>query len=246
MATEDAGAEHSDRSRESVIDVIVSLADSLVQGFQAERLLQQLADACLEHLAVDAAGVLLADIDGTLRAVAGASRESRQRELLDAATGQGPSRESYERCEEVVEHDLGAARSRWPDLAATAARTGVVAAYGFPLRLRERTTGGLGLFQTADRRPLLGRDLRTARAFADIATIALLHDELHRRADAQVEQLEHALRSRVVIEQAKGMLAERLSITPLEAFNRIRRHARHRNLRLHAVAAAVVEGKLTP
>jgi GAF domain-containing protein len=227
-----------------VIATFVELSDSLVADFDVDDTLQLLAERCVEVLAVDAAGVMLAMQPGQLHAVAATSRDMRQLEIFEVAAAEGPSYAAYVSCEPVVEHDLAAAEARWPRFASRALALGFASAHGFPLRLRGRAVGALNLFQNQGRAPLTDADVAVAQGFADIAAISLLQDELSQGTRTTVEQLSHALSARVSVEQAKGVLAERLGVSPQEAFERLRKHARDRNRKVHDVSRDVVAGRL--
>lgn len=232
-------------SREQrLIETFTGFADTLVGDFDADELLHVLADRCVELLAVDAAGVMLAMQPGQLRAAAATSRSMEQLEVFEVAATEGPSYEAYTSGQAVVEHHLATAEARWPQFVGRARRLGFAAAYGFPLRLRERTVGALNLFQTARRRRLADPDAEVARGFADIAAIALIQEELLHQSETKVGQLNYALAARVVTEQAKGILAERLALTPQDAFERLRKHARDHNRKVHDVAQDVVDGRV--
>lgn len=232
-------------SREQrVVETFVELADSLVGEFDPDELLHTLAERCVELLDVDAAGVMLAMATEQLEAVAASGRDMRQLEIFEVAVAEGPSHLAYSSCQPVVEHDLRSAEARWPQFVPRALELGFVAAHGFPLRLRDRTIGALNLFQIEGRARLGDDERRMAQGFADVAAISLIQDELTRQASRVQQQLEHALSARVVIEQAVGMLAERLSIAPPQAFQRLRKHARDRNRRLRDVARDVLDGRI--
>jgi GAF domain-containing protein len=227
-----------------VIETFVELADTLVGDFDADELLHVLAERCVELLDVDAAGVMLAMQPGQLQAVAATSRDMHQLEIFEVAAAEGPSHAAYVAGAPVVEHDLRTVRARWPEFAKRALDLGFVAAHGFPLRLRERTVGALNLFQSERRVRLGDADVLVAQGFADVAAISLIQAELAGHSLTTVAQLEHALSARLVTEQAKGILAERLALTPQQVFERLRRHARDHNRKVHDVAGDVVEGRL--
>lgn len=232
-------------SREQrVIETFVHLADTLVNDFDEDELLHMLAERCVELLDVDAAAVMLAMRPGELRAVAATSRDMRQLEIFEVAAAEGPSYDAYAGGAAVVEQDLAAAQPRWPQFTARALELGFAAAHGFPLRLRERTIGALNVFQGEGRARLSDADMDVAQGFADAAAISLIQDELAGQAEATVGQLSHALTSRVLTEQAKGILAERLGLSAQQAFERLRRHARDHNRKIRDVAGDVIDGRL--
>lgn len=227
-----------------LIETFVYLADTLVADADADALLHTLVARCVELLDADAAGVMLALGEQGLRAVAASSRDMSQLEIFEVAVKEGPSYDAYATGRPVAVHDLRGAEQRWPTFVPRAQALGFHAAYGVALRLRERTIGSLNLFQGAGRRPLEDADARVAQGFADVATIGLLQQQTLRDADVQTDQLAHALESRIVIEQAKGVLAERHALDAVSAFERLRRHARDHNRKLRAVAHDIVDQRL--
>ncbi|MEV5632021.1 GAF and ANTAR domain-containing protein [Micromonospora tulbaghiae] len=222
-------------------DVFVEMADTLVDDFDVIEFLQGLTERCVELLGVSAAGLLLADKRVTLRVVAASSERTRLLELFQLQTGQGPCLDCFNSGQPVSAADLTLATARWPRFSAAAAEVGFAAVHAFPMRLRSEVIGALSLF---DVRPgAVDQDrLRIARALADVATIGLLqHRAIHER-DIVTEQLQTALNSRVLIEQAKGVLAERLQVDVGQAFAMLRDGARSRNRRLSELAQAIVDG----
>lgn len=229
--------------REQVLaEAFVDLADTLVADYDVLDLLYRLADVCVELLAADAAGLLLSDQRGHLEPVAASTEGTRLLELFQLQTDQGPCLDCFRSGAPVTCTDLAQAEDRWPRFAAHAVAEGFASVHALPLRLRTEVIGALNLFCTAPG-PLPDADLRLAQALADVATIGILHERAVRRGEVLAEQLQHALNSRIVLEQAKGALAERAGIDPDEAFLRLRRHARAHNLRLTELARAVVTGR---
>jgi GAF domain-containing protein len=227
-----------------LLETFVELADTLVGDFDPDDLLQLLVERCMALLDVDAAGVVLAEPSGELRVAAASSRVVRQLEIFQVAVTEGPCVDALQTGNPVVEPDLRRAADRWPAIVPRALDMGLAASYGFPLRLRTHTLGAFNLFQTEGRPPLRDADQRTAQGFAHVASMGLLHDRLLGEAEARAEQLHHALDSRVVVEQAKGVLAGRLSLTPAEALDRLRGYARDRNRPLRDVAQDVIAGRI--
>jgi GAF domain-containing protein len=217
---------------------LVELADSLVDDFDVVDLLTLLADRCVGVVNVAAAGLMLASADGELRVLASSSEAMRILELFEAQADEGPCIDAYRSGLPVVNLTIDEANSRWPRFAPKAAEAGFRSVHALPMRLRGDSIGALNLFQI-DEGQLDDADLAAAQALADVATITIL---AHRAAlDAQVrnEQLTRALNTRIVIEQAKGVVAERAGLDMEDAFTRLRRHARQHNLRLTDVAHAV-------
>lgn len=222
---------------------LVELADTLVADFDVVELLTRLADRCVEVLDVGAAGLMLAAPDGELRVMASSSEAMRVLELFEIQAQEGPCLDSYRSGEQVVNQDLGAANGRWPHFAGEALAAGFHSVHALPMRLRGTVIGAVNLFHV-ERGEMREADLAAAQAFADVATIAILQHRAVLEAQVVNEQLNHALNSRIVIEQAKGMLAEREGLDMEQSFFMLRNHARNHNLRLVDVATSVIDGKI--
>ena len=221
-------------------DTFVDLADTMVADFDVIDFLHMLTDRSVQLLAASAAGVVLADPRGELRVAAASSEEVGLLELFQLQNDQGPCLECFRTGLPVTARDLTGPLQRWPRFAEAAARSGFGAVEALPMRLRGQVIGALNLFGTEPGQ-FDPADLRIGQALADVATIGLLHERNVRRREAVAEQLQAALNSRVVIEQAKGKLAERLGIDMDRAFNMLRDYARSSNQRLTDVARAFVE-----
>jgi len=229
--------------RESdVIQTLVRLADSLVVDYDPLDLLQHLVDDCVRVLDVAAAGLLLAGRSGKLQVAAASSEQMRALEVVQLHGDRGPCLEAYDRGERVVASDSQELRRRWADFAGAVDEAGFSSVVAIPLRLREHRVGALGLFSDHAHDPA---DAEVAQAFADIATIALLQQRAAQDAALISDQLQRALDSRVLIEQAKGVVATQLGVTVSEAFRVIRDHARLSGAPLSKVAGDLVEGELT-
>lgn len=223
---------------------LVELADTLVDDFDVVDLLTLLTDRCCEAFGVSDSGLMLAaPMGGDLRVMASSSAAMRALELYEVQAQEGPCLDAYRSGEPIVNEDVTTATERWPRFTPVAVEAGVRSVSALPMRLRGTTIGALNLFQT-DHGGLSDDDLSAARAFADVATIAILQ---HRAADdarTVNEQLNNALNSRIVIEQAKGMLAQGANLNMEEAFSRLRHHARHHNRRLVDLARDVIDGRV--
>jgi GAF domain-containing protein len=222
---------------------LVELADTLVADFDVVELLTLLTDRCVDLLDVGAAGIMLVAPDGDLRVMASSSEVMLVLELFELQAQEGPCLDSYRTGQPVVNQDLAKVNGRWPRFAAEALASGFKSVHALPMRLRGSVIGALNLFhvEPGDMPPA---DVEAAQALADVATIAILQHRASLEAQVVNEQLNHALNSRIVIEQAKGMLAERLGLDMAEAFSRLRSHARNHNLRLADVAQAVINGEV--
>ncbi len=229
---------------ELLADTFVELTDTMVADFDVIDFLHVLTDRSVLLLDVSAAGLLLADPRGELRVVAASSEAARLLELFQIQNDQGPCLDCFRTGEPVEAGDLAAAAQRWPRFATAAQEVGFAAVQALPMRLREQVIGALNLFRVAPG-AFSPADIRVGQAMADVATVGLLHERSMRHSDALNEQLQTALNSRVVIEQAKGKLAERLSLDMDQAFNLLRDYARARNLRLSDLAQAFVDGTET-
>jgi hypothetical protein len=226
---------------ELLSDTFVSLADTMVDDFDVIDFLHMLADRSARLLPASAAGVLLADPRGGLRVAAASSEEAGLVELFQIQNDQGPCLDCFRTGQPVTAADLADPDQRWPRFADAATRAGFGAVHALPMRLRDQVIGALNLF-SADTAPLGPADLRIGQALADVATIGLVQERNVRRAETLAEQLQAALNSRVVIEQAKGRLAERLGLDMDQAFALLREQARSSNQRLTDVARQVIDG----
>jgi GAF domain-containing protein len=223
----------------------VEIADTLVDDFDVVELLVLVAERCVELLDATAAGLLLADPQGRLRLMAATSDASELVELFQIQDDEGPCLECYRRQAPVLVPDIAAEAARWPRFAPVAAEAGFRGVHALPLRLRTHVLGALNLFRQ-ESGGLGHDDVIAAQALADVATIALLQHRATREAQAVADQLRAALDSRIAIEQAKGVIAERAGIGMAEAFDRLRAYARRRQRLLADVARDVVEGTLPP
>jgi GAF domain-containing protein len=230
--------------RETILaKTLVRLADTLVDDFDLIELLTLLTDGCIDVLDVGAAGLMLVAPDGDLRVMASSSEAMRILELFEIQSREGPCLDCYHTGQPVLNQDLATANQHWPRFAREALAAGFHTVHALPMRLRGTVIGALNLFHIhpGDMRRA---DVDAAQAMADVATIAILQHRATHEAQLLNEQLSHALNSRIVIEQAKGMLAERLDVDLQRAFTTLRNHARNHNLRLVDVAHDVIDGTL--
>jgi GAF domain-containing protein len=233
-------------TREAVLArTMVALADTLVSDFDLVELLTTLSDRCVEILDVAAAGIMLTDAHGRLQLMTSSNETMRVVELFELQAEEGPCLECFRTAEPVVNNDLRALDGRWPRFAPVAVDAGFLAADAIPMRLRGQIIGALNLFRTTTG-SLVVDDVVIAQALADVATIAILQDRAGVEARVLNEQLTTALSSRIVIEQAKGMIAERQGVSIDQAFHQLRRHARDHNLRLGEIAGQIVTGVIAP
>ncbi|HZQ87064.1 MAG TPA: GAF and ANTAR domain-containing protein [Acidimicrobiales bacterium] len=222
------------------------MADNLVADFDVVEVLTVLAHRCVEVLDVADAGLMLQSPRGDLRVVASSSETMRLLELFELQADEGPCVDCYRsgRAVAVLNLELEAAADRWPRFVPKAVDAGVRSVHAVPMRLRDQTIGALNLFRD-DEGPMPDDDVVAAQALADVATIAILQHRAAINAQLLYDQLTEALNSRVVIEQAKGVVAARTGVDMEEAFGRLRRHARAQRARLVDVAHAVVTNAIT-
>ena len=230
--------------REAVLArTFVALADTLVADFDLVEVLTLLADRCVDLLDAGATGVLLIGPHGQLVVVATSDDSVRTVELFEVQAQAGPSADCVASGHPVGCADLAEAGELWPGFTAEALAAGYRSVHSLPMRLRDRVIGALTLFhpEPGEMRPA---DTEIAQALAAVATIAILQHREATEAQMLNDQLNQALTSRVVIEQAKGMVAERRGLGVDQAFALLRGHARGHNLRLADVARDVIAGNL--
>lgn len=223
----------------------VALSDTLVDDFDVLDFLSLLSERAAELLDVTAAGVILSDQRGGWHPTAASSEDARLLELFTAQTREGPCLECVRTGVSVASSDLEADTGRWPRFAEAAARAGFRAAYAVPMRLRRESIGALTLLNTE----AVGVDedsTKLGQALADVATIGLLHHRSVHRSELLSEQLQATLHHRVVIEQAKGVLAEHSALTMQQAFELLRGFARTNHQGLSDVARSVADGTIDP
>ncbi|MFE6398917.1 GAF and ANTAR domain-containing protein [Streptomyces alboflavus] len=228
---------------ERLARAFLELADSLVEGFHLVDFLHVLTGHVVELLDVAAAGVVMVDAQGRLVDVTASTHTAHQLEEAQLEFDEGPCRDCCFRHERIGPVDLTGpeAADQWPRFTDAARAAGFVAVAAVPLRLREEVIGALNLFHTSPD-ALTPAALRLGQALADAATIGILHQRLAHDQAERVGQLQTALNSRIVIEQAKGVLVARLNLPPDTAFERLRTHARANRHSLTRLCTQVVEG----
>lgn len=229
---------------ERLAQAFVEFSDTLVRDYDVVEFLSRLCQRSAEILEVTAAGALLTDGARRLQVVAASTEQVTVLETLQIQRQEGPCVDAYRSGRRVAVPDLRRAGRRWPVFTPRALGAGMAGVCAFPMRLRADCIGALNVFQAAagsfDQATVLA-----GQALADVATIAILQARAVEDAARLAGQLEHALESRVVVEQAKGILAERLGIDPEAAFTRLRRHGRQHGLHLATLARQVVDGSFT-
>jgi transcriptional regulator with GAF, ATPase, and Fis domain len=233
--------EPSNAREQDVTRTLIKLADRLVEDFDVTDVLNELAHDCVRLLHVSAAGLLLRGATEDLHVVAASSEQSRLLELFQLQREQGPCLDCYRTRLAISVPDIEAEADRWPLFAAAALNSGYRSVHAMPLHLRKDIIGALNLFD-ADVGALSEAASRLGQALADMATITILQERALRESEVLAEQLKGALVSRVALEQAKGVVAERGGIKLEEAFQVIRDYARNRNLRLRDVSEGIIGG----
>lgn len=227
-------------SPQRLAQVFVEVSDTLVDDFDLIDFLQMLAVRTAELAEAPVVGIVLADPHGQLRFMAASQEDARLLELFQLQNDEGPCLDAFRAIQPVVNTDLGQAAGRWPQFAPHAAAAGYRTVHAFPLRLRAQAIGALNIFGTGQEPALADDDISVVQSLADMASIALLQERAIRRGEVLTEQLQRALNSRVIIEQAKGALAQARGVTVDQAFQILRSHARSHHQRLGDVAQAVV------
>ncbi len=229
----------SDTSRESRISAaFVKLADTLIADYDIVDLLDTLLLECIQILDTEAGGLMLVDAFGDLQVVASTNEQADFVELMQLNAGAGPCIESFTTGTAVAVADIDEFGTQWPQFRSAALQKGFRSVLATPMRLRGDVLGTMNLFSTHVG-GLSARDAAIAQALTDVATIGILQERSIRESGLVSEQLQRALDSRILIEQAKGALSQTFSIGMDEAFAMLRNHARSRNLSLHAVAEGV-------
>jgi GAF domain-containing protein len=232
-------------TRETRINAaFVAVADTLTTDFDVVDLLHTLVEQCTELLNTTAGGLMLVDGAGQLQLMTSTSEGADLVELMQINAAAGPCIESFETGLAVSVPDIRAIAGKWQAFQHAALQCGFRSAHATPLKLRGTVIGTMNLFGS-QRGPLSERDAALAQALADVATIGILQDRLVKENTIVSEQLHAALDSRIVIEQAKGIIAQSLSIDMDEAFGVLRAHARNNNLTIRFVAEQISDFRLS-
>ncbi|WP_244928454.1 GAF and ANTAR domain-containing protein [Nocardioides sp. W7] len=225
---------------ERLAEVLVEVADTLVDEFDLIEFLKKVAEHTTEIAQAQGAGILLADHHGRLQLMAASDERARTLELFQLQADEGPCQDCFRLGKPVIDADLAAARHLWPHFAPRAVAAGFRSVHAFPLRLRQTVIGALNLFGT-EIGHMTPADVRVVQALADIATIGILQERAIHRGEVLTEQLQVALNSRIVVEQAKGVLAQLHGISVDDAFDMLRGYARTHQQLLGKVARAITE-----
>jgi GAF domain-containing protein len=228
---------------ERLAELLVEVADTLVDEFDLIEFLHMVTEHTSELVQADSAGILLVDHHGRLQLMAASDERAKLLELFQIQADEGPCRDCYRLGEPVIDADLVAADQVWPHFAPRAVAAGFRSVHAFPLRLRKTVIGALNLFGS-QAGSMAAADVRVIQALADVATIGLLQERAIRESEVLTEQLQAALNSRVVIEQAKGVLAQIHGVDVDDAFGLLRSYARSHQQRLGDVAHAITQDPL--
>lgn len=228
---------------ERVSVAFVKLTDTLVADYDTVDILHTLVEESVSLLDVAAAGLLLADPTGELQVMASTSEQSQLVEVLQLRAGSGPCVECYLTGKPVGVDDISGLTD-WPEFRLAALSQGFRSVHAVPMRVHGRNIGAMGLFG-ANAGSLTGEDAAIGQALADVATISLMQERTIREAALVNEQLQGALNTRVLIEQAKGVIAHTAGVDMDQAFNLLRNHARTNRQSLHVTAGRVVDRSLT-
>lgn len=232
-------------SAQRLATIFVEVADTLVDEFDLIDFLHMLTDRATSLVDAAAVGIVLADPRGTLEFMAGSNESVKLLELFQLQNHEGPCLEAFQTGQPVINVDLSAASDRWPRFAPRATAVGFQAVHAFPLRLRQQVIGAMNVFGATKGGDFQDTDVTVMQALADVASIALLQERAIRRGEVLSEQLQGALNSRIVIEQAKGAVAQARGVSVDEAFASIRSYARSNNQRLTDVAHRIVADPAT-
>lgn len=227
-----------------LVRTFVELTDTLVNDYDLLDFLYLLCDRAIELLGGAAAGVLLTDEHGSLRLATASSERMRILELFEMQNEEGPCHDAYVQGTQVTRPDLASIEEEWPAFVPRALEEGFRSVYAFPLRLRDQRIGALNVFRK-ETGQFAQDDVAVGQALADVATVGILHERLLRQSSEVAGQLQGALDSRVILEQAKGMIAQASNVEVGEAFALMRAYARSGNRVLREVARDIVEGRLS-
>jgi GAF domain-containing protein len=227
-------------SAERLAKVFVEVADTLIDEFDLIDFLQMLTERTAALVDASAVGLLLADQRGRLEFLAASDENTKLLELFQVQNHEGPCLDAFRTATPVINADLAEAAARWPRFAPRATAAGFRSVHAFPLRLRSDVIGALNVFGSQPGSTLADSDVPIVQALADVAAIGLLQERAIRRGEILTEQLQGALNSRIVIEQAKGAIAQAHGVSVDEAFTLIRNYARRTNHRIGDVAHIIV------
>jgi GAF domain-containing protein len=233
----------SETRERDIIRAFVDLSNELVDGYDMVELLVRLTASCAELLDISSAGLLLAAPPGVLHLIAASSERTHDLEVFQLQRKEGPCLDCYKSGEAVIVPDLADEGLRWPQFTPAARTFGFASVHAVPMRLRDTVLGTLGLFGTSPGR-LDADDLDLAQALVHVASVAIVNEKAAADREVINSQLQHALNSRVVLEQAKGVLASVGKLSMDDAFAVLRRYARDHREKLSDVANRIVSREL--
>jgi GAF domain-containing protein len=228
-------------SAERLSRIFVEVADTLVDDFDLLEFLHMLTVRTADLVGASAVGLLLADQRGQLRFMAASNEAARLLETFQVQASEGPCFDAFHTAAPVINADLRDARARWPEFTRRALAAGFQSVHAFPMRVRQEVIGALNVFGSTVGGNFDAADVQIVQALTDVAAIGLLQERTVRRGEILTEQLQGALNSRIVIEQAKGAIAQALAISTDAAFEVLRGHARRSNRKMTDVAHGLLE-----
>ena len=227
-------------SAERLSQIFDEVADTLVDDFDLLEFLHMLTVRTADLVGASAVGLLLADQRGNLRFMAASDEKAKILEIFQVQVSEGPCFDAYRTATPVLNEDLAGAAERWPSFTPQALEAGFRSVHAFPLRVRKEVIGALNVFGSNVGGNFDAADVQIVQALTDVAAIGLLQERAVRRGEILTEQLQGALNSRVVIEQAKGAIAQAHGVSVDTAFIALRGHARRSNRKLTEVAHAML------
>jgi GAF domain-containing protein len=234
-----------DNREEWIARTFVELADTLVADFDLIDFMSALVERCAELLGSAEVGLALTATRGELRVMASSSERMRALELIEFQNDEGPCRDCLHSGEQVLNQRLDSTQARWPRFVPQAREAGFEMVHALPLRLRSDVIGAMNIFST-ELAELSPEDINLVQALADAATIGILQERAIAHGADLAGQLQGALNSRIVIEQAKGIVSESRKVTMDEAFAMLRATARSSRTPLSEIARAVIDQTLAP
>jgi GAF domain-containing protein len=227
-------------SAERLSQIFVEVADTLVDDFDLLDFLHMLTVRTADLVGASAVGLLLADQRGNLRFMAASDEKAKILEIFQVQDREGPCFDAFRTAKPVHNEDLREAGTRWPEFSRHALEAGFLSVHAFPMRVRQEVIGALNVFGNNAGGNIDAADVQIVQALTDVAAIGLLQERAVRRGEILTEQLQGALNSRVVIEQAKGAIAQSQGVSVDAAFVVLRGYARRTNRKLTDVAHAVL------
>jgi ANTAR domain/GAF domain len=235
----------TDTQEEWLARTFVELADTLVADFDVVEFLTVLVARCTAFLDGPEVGLSVADRDGKLRVLASSTQRMKVLELVEVQNDEGPCRDSFHTGQQIINQRVDAVESRWPLFTPLAQAAGFLMLHAVPMRLRGQSIGAINIFDS-NLREMTAHEAAIVQAFADVATIGILQERSAADSAALTTQLNRVLATRVVIEEANGVVAEHLKTTMDEAFTLLRTYSRRENRRLTDVARSIAEGTIAP